>query len=319
MESHFTDDSWQRQEQLKTPVDNSFMTAEQQTGIQTRKTASTPAFLEFDQSNWKSLYGQDKCSLRSIDELSKCIQDNKKTEISYPAIFDSGVQALIFAEAHGANAHRNELISSLESLKKAGATHLVLEQMPSSKQDLITQFRQHKIGEAELTKEISDFWGWQPESYVRLIEAALDKGIDVKFMDSDREAIDLSSPNWQQLELEARQRREAHWLDVFESIFKENHDARVIVLVGSGHAETGGKTQPLQRQLASKNIVPGVITLEGGEYFYGSNLTEAARLAKLTESRFVVPTKPSDSPTESIFHIHLPETASPIGTHRDSR
>lgn len=252
--------------------------------------------------------GGATCPTRSVDDLALCIQKHRRAEIDYTGIFASGAQVLVMAEGHHlAAAHRNELIGSINQLKRAGVTHLVMEAMPDSKQFLIQQFRAGTLNRDQLAQEIKNWFGWEGKSYAQLIDAALKNGIDVIFMDSLGERVDLSAPNWRQLELEARQRREAHWLNVIAGIYRSNQLSKLIVLVGAGHAENDGTTPPLQGQLSAAGLKNRVITLDGGDTFYCSAITEAARQAGLKNERFVVATSPEDSPTGSIYHIHLPE------------
>jgi hypothetical protein len=255
--------------------------------------------------------GGTLCSTRSLVDLTACIRQHRlSTEVDYRQIFASGTQLLIVAEGHHlAGAHHRELAGATARLKAAGVTHLVLEAMPSSRQHLLGKFKQGTLSVDRLAREILNFSGWESTSYALLIEAALKAGIDVAFMDSedDRGGIDLYAPNWKQFVAEATQRRDAHWLQVVQAILRSSENARLVVLVGVGHVEAGGYPPPLQNQLAAMGRRAQVITLEGGEVFFCSAVTEAARIAGLQNERFVVATRPSDSPTGSIYHIHLPQ------------
>lgn len=257
------------------------------------------------------------CSTRSVEKLARCISSNWQEQINYSEIFASGAQVLIFGEAHGAKAHKIELISIMAELRQAGVTHLVMEQMPTSKQYLTLDYRNHRIDGDQLALEIKNVWGWEPASYVQLIDAAQANDIEVVFMDSDLERVDLSAPDWKERELAAEKRREAHWNDVFAGLFQSNPSARVVVLVGSFHTEVNQQLPPLQEQLAQIGIKSNVITLEGGDFFYRSNVIEAARLANLEGRRFIIATEPTDSPTQSVYDIHLRETAKPLYTERN--
>jgi hypothetical protein len=225
---------------------------------------------------------------------------------------------LVFGETHFADAHRKELTLALPSLKKLGFRQLALEAMPSSKQYLIADYELGRITRSELIAVIKNTWGHRPESYVELIDAALALEIEVIFLDSDKEPsgnpIDVTAPNWEELEqqaremrLQARSRREAHWIDVLSGLVPSENN-RVIVLVGSNHTAASAGTTPVGVRLSELNISSTTIALEGGEVFFDSVLTEAARRIKMEGARFLVKIEPGDANSEGDYHLHLPQT-----------
>jgi hypothetical protein len=46
------------------------------------------------------------------------------------------------------------------------------------------------------------------------IDAALEANMSVVFLDTNLEHVDLSLPNWPELELAVNKRREAHWVEL---------------------------------------------------------------------------------------------------------
>jgi hypothetical protein len=251
------------------------------------------------------------CPVMSVDVLSDCIAAHRADVINYSQLVNDTTQVLVFGEGHLADAHRNELIGALAKLKTLGFTRLALEAMPSSRQHLISDYKLGRLSRAELVQEISDLWGQSPQSYVRLIDAALSEGLEVVFLDNDRERVDLSASNWRELEREARNRREIHWLEELTALFVSDSKAKVIVLVGASHISLTAVTLPVQARLALRNITTQTIEIEGGDMFYDDTFTRAARLAMLQKTRFIVNTVSGEPGKQVDYHLHLPQTDDP--------
>lgn len=261
------------------------------------------------------------CPLTSADVVTECISAHRVDTIDYSELVEENTQVLVFGETHFADAHRNELIRALPALKKLGFRHLALEAMPSSKQDLVADYKRGRITRVELIAAIRTIWGHNPESYMQLIDASLAENIEVVFLDSDKEPsakpIDITAPNWQELEQQAREmrlkarfRREEHWMDVLSVLFKTDENSRVIMLVGSNHTAKSSVTSPVPLRLSARNITSTTIALEGGEVFFDSVFTEAARHAKIQGMRFIVRIAPGDPNAEGDYHLHLRQTDS---------
>lgn len=262
------------------------------------------------------------CSLTSTNIVTECIRTHRVIAIDYSKLIEADKQVLVFGETHFADAHRKELILAIPVLKKLGFSHLALEALPSSKQYLVTDYTDGRLTRAALLAEIKSTWGHNPESYVQLIDAALAEGIDVVFLDSDREPadepIDVTAPNWQELErlarareLNARDRREGHWIDIVAGLLSSNNNARVIMLVGSGHTSRSAATASVPKRLSARTISGTTIALEGGDVFYDSIITESARLCNLRTTRFIVRIADGDPDAQGDYHLHLPQTDNP--------
>jgi|GEM_PF-1918546 len=244
------------------------------------------------------------CPLDSAETLAQCISAERLDTFKIARLLDNDARVLVFGETHFANAHRHELVEALPSLRRLGFSHLALEVMPSSRKDLIAGYKAGLVPRAELVAAIKRIWGHKPESYVDLIDSALALDFEVVFLDSDRERIDLDAPNWQELQRQARARREDHWMDIM-SLLLQTGKNRVIMLVGSGHNASRAATPPVRLRLSARNIKSTSIALEGGEAFIDSKLTRAARKAGIAGTRFIVKVEPGDSDAEGDYHLHL--------------
>lgn len=250
------------------------------------------------------------CPLIAVDIASECISTHRLDTFAYSELIDMDTRVLVFGETHFADAHRNELIGALPTLKGLGFTHLALEAMPTSRQTLVADYKAGRASAGELASEIAAIWGHNPLSYVRLIDAAMALDIEVVFLDSDRERIDLAATNWRELEREARSRREKHWMDTLSLLTQSNETSRVIMLVGSGHNAANAVTPPVSAQLSARSIKNTSIALEGGEAFIDSVLTMSARNAKIAGMRFLVKVESRAPNAEGDYHLHLRQAKS---------
>jgi hypothetical protein len=244
------------------------------------------------------------CSLEEHADVAGCIARNRRP-VDYGTIVDKETRVLVLGEAHATAAHKDELRANLAQLAKLGFTDLTYEAMPSSKQRLITGYRAGRVTRKQLSREIFVLWGYKPKPYVRVIDAALKRRMNVWFMDRDREYVDLTLPNWKELELAVERRREAHWVAEVAGILERNPHARIVMLVGSGHVSS------VQSQLDHAGIGNKSVIFDGGEFIYDSVLTEAARVAKVQGMRFMVKTDPGGSDSGD-YHVHLPQSTNAI-------
>lgn len=99
-------------------------------------------------------------------------------------------------------------------------------------------------------------------------------------------------------------------MNVLSTLFLRDQNSRVIMLVGSNHASTSAVTAPVPLRLSARDIKSTTIALEGGEIFFDSVFTEAARHAEIQEKRFTVRIASGDPNAEGDYHLHLPQTDS---------
>lgn len=249
------------------------------------------------------------CRLSSVEEVKNCLLTNRRDATDFSS-FLQGESVLIFGETHLSVDNRYELMAALPALKKLGFTRLALEAMPSSRQTLVSDYRLGKLPRDQLKAAIKAIWGHSPESYMQLIDAALVQGIDVVFLDRDYERVDLSADNWQELEKQARDRRERHWLNVLTRQLDKHPGARMLVLVGSDHISLQAATMPLQSRLRESRIAAASIAITGGGVFYDDVFTRAARQGKLEKNKFIVRLSPLTGAGPGVdFYLHLPQTS----------
>jgi hypothetical protein len=267
-------------------------------------------WLEFSGSNRSSKKTaiEPICSSQLPSELAQCLAANAHS-VDYSKILDSNTRILVFGEAHAAIAQKQEIVDHMQELANLGFTVLAYESMPSSKQYLITQYKAGTISREALSEEFRILWGYNPEPYVMIIDAALAAHMSIVFLDIDYEHIDLRKPNWAELERAANVRREAHWVNLMANICKSDKNAKIIALIGNAHVSS------IQLQLSQHVIATKSISLDGGEFFYDTLVTEAARQSNLQDKRLIIKTAPVLGPndsgaivTDSNYHLQVPQS-----------
>ncbi|MBK9141163.1 MAG: ChaN family lipoprotein [Candidatus Melainabacteria bacterium] len=247
------------------------------------------------------------CTFSTVEAVTDCLIARGCETIDYAAILDPSTRVLAFGEVHLSGAHRNELIATLPDLRKIGFNVLALEAMPASRQDLIRQYKEGSVKREDLKNQIDRIWQHSPESYIRLIDTALSLGMEVVFLDNDRERVDLAAANWQELQRQARDRREEYWIAVMREVLESRPGDKLIALIGEGHISPLAVTPPVQSRLTAKGIASETIAFEGGEMFYDSIITEAARHGNLQKKRFIVKRNKTEK-TDVDYSLHLPQT-----------
>jgi hypothetical protein len=271
-------------------------------------------WLEFSGSSHSSKKAANEpiCSSQILAEFAQCLASNAHS-VDYSKLLDKSTKILVFGEAHAAIAQKQEIIDHMQELANLGFTVLAYESMPSSKQYLITQYKAGTLSREALSEEFRTLWGYNPEPYVMMIDAALEKHMSIVFLDTDYEHIDLKKPNWAELERAANVRREAHWVNLMANICKSDKNARIVALIGNAHVSS------IQLQLSQNVIASKSISLDGGEFFYDTLVTEAARQSNLQDKRLMIKTAPAlgrnDSKaigTDSNYHLQVPQSANAL-------
>ncbi|MFA6092669.1 MAG: ChaN family lipoprotein [Elusimicrobiota bacterium] len=260
------------------------------------------------------------CSLRSLNELLGCMQAQKQDDFAYSRLFEDGFDVLVFGETHFCNAHREELTANMAEFRRTGITHLALEAYPVSKQDRLSAYKLGMAGLREELKEIQhSTLAADPESYAQLMDAAVENGISLVGIDIDYKGIDLSGPDRKKIEALHQASREELWTRTLAELLKQEPEAKVLLLVGQWHISPENDNEPvrLQTRLSKAGLRTRAISLEGGEMFIDSIVTECARALGLGSRRFLLPTDTRDPSVGGDYHLHLPQDTRHILLRRD--
>lgn len=238
----------------------------------------------FVYQNWITLseryaqYDLSVCSTPTV--LPGCLT----AKTSKSTLFEIGVNkdALVFGEAHANKIQKMELAARMAELYATGFRELALEAMPSSRQSLADAYAKGQVSRESLGQEILKSWGYPPEPYLVLIDAAIETHMKLVFLDRDKEELDLVSPGWQEREAASEKAREAHWVSTVLGLRQEHPQDKVLLLVGDYHSRS------IETQLSASGLKAAVVSLEGGELFYDSPYTSAARQAGLDQTTRLV-------------------------------
>ncbi len=233
-----------------------------------------------------------------------------KSAVDYKQLLDNASKIVFFGETHPLNELRDELRDNIKQFKKLGFTHLAMEALPSERQKLIDDYYAGKATRDQVLEALKKDWGWSPESYMKLIDAAKDEGIkivclDVKITKEQKE-------KWaKDKDYSADSRfREAHWAKIMDAQLKADPKARIMALVGMGHTGIDATKKDYLTTLTKEaGHKPLVINLCSPERSFKNYFDEAVETAKLQGERFMIPVYGKDSFRPCDYIIHVPGKA----------
>ncbi len=211
--------------------------------------------------------------------------------------------AVVFGEVHGNKIHKVELAKKMAELYAAGYRQFSLEAMPSSRQSLADAYSKGQVSREQFGQAIFQSWGYTPEPYLLLIDAAIEAHMQLVFLDRDKEDLDLVSPGWQAREAASEKAREEHWVSTVLGLRTDHPQDKVLLLVGDYHSHS------IESQLSARGLKVAVVTLEGGELFYDSPYTSAARQAGLEQTTRLVKSSTKGS---AYYQLLLPQAENAV-------
>jgi hypothetical protein len=233
-----------------------------------------------------------------------------KSPVDYKQLLDNGARIALFGETHPVNESRDELINNMADFKKLGFTHIALEALPSNRQQLVDDYHAGKATREQVLKALEDDWGWNPESYMKMIDSAKALGLkticlDVKIPQEQRDKWNKDGQYSRESEV-----REAQWAKIMAEQLAKDPKARIVALAGKGHTgidET--KDKYLTSLLSKAGLKTTVIELAGESQRGLKNLFDmAVDAAGLNGERFMIPVYGRDKFRPSDYMIHLPSS-----------
>lgn len=263
------------------------------------------------------------CSLKTTKGLLDCMRQRKVEDFSYSKLFSDDFDVLVFGEAHIAKTHMGELVSRMAELRAAGITHLAMEAFPASQQALLSKYTS---GDSRLRDELATLanstLGGDTKTYGEIIEAAAANGISLAGVDIDYKGdLDVEGPEGKKREAKHQADRETLWTSTVANLLQKQPGSKVLLIAGQWHISPENSNAPvrLQTRLRDAGLRVKVICLEGGNAFYDSAVTEAARALGLESRRFILPVDPEDPSGSGDYHLHLPQDTRNILQRRDKR
>lgn len=239
-----------------------------------------------------------------IDALKKF-----KSPVDYKTLLDKGARVALFGETHTNDAARDELIDNMADFKKLGFSHISLEALPSNRQPLIDDYYAGKATRQQVLDALKEDWGWNPESYMRLIDSAKAHGL--KTICLDVKIPKEQAEKWREegKYTEDSRVREEHWAKIMNDHLAKDPEARILTLAGKGHTGIDHNQERWLTSLLNKaGHKPTVIDLAGGNAFgFDSAFEKAVDAAGLNGERFMIPVWGKGAFRPSDFVVHLPE------------
>ncbi|MBI3288296.1 MAG: ChaN family lipoprotein [Elusimicrobia bacterium] len=187
----------------------------------------------------------------------------------------AGPEPIIYiGEVHWDVALRKELAAHMDEVKTAGITHVALEMFGDNHQPLLDRYCVDASCRDKVHAALKEGWDYFDESYMAVVDSAREQNIPVLAVDLPAEAYAKmkkrcleSKPPYDfdpaktrrectlgMLECKARDCRMADNLSLF---LQKNKQARVLVLVGSNHADVTRQPQHLSdlHGLASRSYI----------------------------------------------------------------
>lgn len=273
-----------------------------------------------------------KLKLCSIGEVSRSLGDSKEVKpkgfsfdsqnreerlealkkfnspVDYKELLKNAKRVALFGETHPVDEVRDELISHMKEFKELGFTDLALEALPSTRQGLIDDYLKGKAEREDVRKALQEDWGWSPDSYLQLIDAAKENGLNVL-------CLDVKIPKEKRDEwhkkgdfLKDSRVREAHWNKLLGKRLGEDPQARILTLAGMGHTGVDStRKATLTSLLDEGGYKPTVINFHSTQSaFFDTLFEDAVKEAKLIDKRFMIPVYSDNSFRPSDHIVHLP-------------
>lgn len=227
----------------------------------------------------------------------------------YGQLLKDPTRVAVFGETHIIPEARHELINNMKEFKELGFTDIALEALPSTRQDLVNDYLDPngKVTREEMLEVIKEDWNYSQESYLELIDAAKENGLNVICLDTRIPRKQQSEWDKQGDPLKAYKVREAHWNKLIGDRLDQDPNAKVIALVGGEHIIVD-PTEPerLTTLLAEGGYNPLAIRLAVSIKEYGRAFDEALQKAQLIDKRFMIPIFEEGPDKTSDYIVNFP-------------
>jgi len=152
--------------------------------------------------------------------------------IDYSRIITPSSQVIAFGETHPHRAVRIALSEAMPQLKVLGVTHLGMEALGTDIQNEVDKYRPNgnSISRQRLVEYVKNQFGWDPEGYISLLEAAKKVGIEVVALDlpnQERAVLDQND--------DSSQKRDEYMSEQVQNIIT-NRGNKIVTLTGAGHS-----------------------------------------------------------------------------------
>jgi hypothetical protein len=211
-------------------------------------------------------------------------------------------QVLWMGHEHSAPLHVPEIISSLDSMKANGMTHIALEMFRADQQALIQQYMDGSITREKLFSDLNGRWSYGSKSlhgYMQLVDACKDKGIQI---------IGIDTPNHSGTHVQ----KSAFWASVIGTFARENPDAKILVVGGANHfGYSASDTSANEVMRDQYGVSSRVVKMYGSESTTQPKMSlfqKALRTLGLENTRVAAVLDRTAEPRVADFVVNLPRT-----------
>ncbi len=248
----------------------------------------------------------DEFSDFSYNALSGYVK-NHSEPLDWKKLLGGNESVIYIGEIHPNEAIKRELAEHVGDFKEAGITHLALEMLPDDKQPALDSFCKSGTCGQKILSSLTEEWGWVPDSYMGLIEAARKAGLKLAALDTphsiqkkndERVAEGGDCADACSMGNSSCEGRDCRMAANIEKVLSKDPKARVLVLAGSFHVQATTQPEHLKRIYGKSSKSYSFLT--GGSVF-DKGVSEAG----FSDSRISFRV-PKDKTTYDGF-IHIPQ------------
>lgn len=238
----------------------------------------------------------------SIELLKTAIRD-----VDYSVVIEPQTRVLVLGETHYSKQAKDEVTPAVQKLKELGVTHLGMEFIPATEQQVVDEYQQSGAHKEEIASYFKDN-GLQ-DLYLTLIDAATAAqvkvlGIDIPVEEKERQKnellgsvgklVDKRDPMGsiaRVLNAHLNQQggpRDRNFATVIKTALQQGSTGKVVVFAGKEHASKDSGS--MAGILVDWGISTKTVSLEAeDEFILKDTFLDLTRAADLGGRRFMVP------------------------------
>ncbi len=255
----------------------------------------------------------------SAKELRTFIE-REHQPVDYGLMIKPTTRVLAMGEIHTREIAKTELSNSLEELKALGFTHLAMEMLDSSMQEVIDNYQKSGGGKNIIVEQLERY-GWSAAAaslYLDAVDQATKVGLKVvgihRPLSPAEEVMNLflTGDKYGRVPRDLLE-RDPWMANVVHRVLDENPQNKIVVYAGQMHTMKEGRglgslLQSSGTELVSVNIIGGLKAQDDDHYHY-TNVEKSVSDAGLDSERFMIPCRakfPDAAPPVDWF-VHLPK------------
>jgi len=209
-------------------------------------------------------------------------------QLNFADLILNEVPIIYFGEKHGDLQPKKMFLEEMNTLKMSGITHLAMEMFNSNRQEMLDQYYSDELPREEIINLLRDEWGWLPNAYMEVVDAAKENSIKIIALDGRHLIVDEEG-------LEEKLKRDYHMAQVLGKVYNQTSTDRIVVFAGQSHTQQIGSLNPTQPEIllteeGIKSISYVFDCSDLDEYEYESFFRTMLKESKVSSNRIFVPT-----------------------------